>query len=297
MVARLHRSYLNLENEMRPLRAEWDARPQAAFANAAAVGWQLGAQWRDADADLFDARFWDNIRPIDVAAVTDKAASGGTLAAERLVRMRDQILVLPSLLAAGDPAAISKQLDMVLREFDAAYAEEIFSHEHYAIILDLIKHDDSVLAYMAYVGLMITTVPPNFYAFVAGKGAPCLMLETVVLAVSALVSGDNATAVRIWELEERFDDLDVEDTPDSEALNIDGAVDALVRMLHDFRRAANDVHELCSTFSAAQRAGSGGAPMPIAEKMAAIVADTSCRDCGSRTHTTTLSRMGTVSYE
>ena len=296
MVARLHRSYLNLVKEMAPLQAEWDAGPQAAFARAAAAGWQLGASWRDADANEFDAAFWNNIAPIAAMEVSSPSSDTSMSPAERLLRMRDQVLALPSLLAAGDRAAITTQLGVVLRNFDAAYADEILGDEDFGPILDLIQHDESVLSYMAYVGLLITSVPPNFYAFVAGKGAPCLLLEAIVLAVCALVSGSNATAARIWEIEERLDELEVEDTPASEALNIDDAADALIRMLDDLRRAADDVHELCSDKSEAQQAGVAG-QTSITEKMAAIVADTSCRDCGSSKHTTALFRMGTVRYE
>ena len=297
MEARLHRSYLNLVEAMATLQAEWDAGPQAAFLRAAVDGWQLGAHWRDARSDVYDAAFWEALEPLEASKAGTRAAGEISNAAERLLAMRAQVLSLASVLAGGDKTAIKAQVSEVLRTFDAKFADQILHHEAFDTILEQIKHEQSVLAYMAYVGLLMTSVPPNFYAFVAGKGAPCLMLEGVVLAVTALVSGDNTTAWRGWEIEERFDQLEVDDTPASDALEIDAAVDAFIRMLDDFRRAAGDLHELCDKIGVAQQARNGPAATSIRDKMAAIVADTSCRDCGSIEHTTVLSRMGTVSYE
>ena len=294
MVARLHRSYLNLVNEMAPLQAAWDAGAQTAFARAAHDGWQLGADWRDAGAAVYDAAFWNDIAPID--AVVQDTGKASARAAERLINMRRAILSFPFVVASGDEAAIRGHIDSVMRSFDAAFADEILGHDDFALILEVIRHDDSVLSFMAYVGLMIAAVPPNFYAFVAGKGAPCLMLEAVLLAIGTLLSGGSAAALRIRQIEERLDDLEPDQTRASEALNIVDAADALVRMLQDFRRAADDVHQLCVGIPAARRAAAGSG-INITDRMAAIVADTSCRDCGSKKHTTTLSRMGTVNYE
>ena len=294
MVARLHRSYLNLVNEMQPLQRAWDEGAQAAFVHAAHSGWQLGADWRAVDADLFDAPFWHAIAPVD-AVVADTGAANARVA-EQLVNMRDAVLAFPFVVASGDDAAIRRQINTVLRAFDAQLADEILAHEDFALILDVMRHDDAVLSFMAYVGLMISVVPPNFYAFVAGKGAPCLMLEAVMLAVATLLSGDRAAALRIRQIEERFDNLDAADTPASVALNVIAAAGALVRMLKDFPRAADDVHQLCVAIPKGRRAAAGSGTT-ISARMAAIVADTSCRDCGSKKHTTTLSRMGTINYE
>ena len=294
MVARLHRSYLNLVNEMAALQSAWDAGGQSAFERAARDGWQLGAAWRAAGAAVFDAAFWDGIGPIDTVLQDSGAASAHV--AERLVNMRHAILSFPFVVASGEEAAIRGHIDAVMRGFDADFADEILGHEDFALILEVIRHDDSVLSFMAYVGLMMAAVPPNFYAFVAGKGAPCLMLEAVLLAVGTLLSGGSAAALRIRQLEERFDELDPDQTRAGAALNIGAAADALVRMLQDFRRAADDVHQLCVAIPAARRAAAGSGTS-ISARMAAIVADTSCRDCGSKKHTTTLSRMGTVNYE
>jgi hypothetical protein len=232
--------------------------------------------------------------PLDAPGVY--SAQANRLVAEQLVGMRDAILAFPSVAVAGEPAAIGMHVDVVLRGFDAGLADEILAHDDFNLILDVIRHDDSVLSFMGYVGLMMTCVPPNFYAFVAGKGAPCLMLEASLLAVATLLDGGMATALRIRQIEQRFDELEVDASPASEALNVVGAADALVRMLLDFRRAADDVHQLCVGIPAKRRASSG-AGETISTRMAAMVADTSCRDCGSKKHTTTLSRMGTVNYE
>lgn len=294
VAARLHRSYLNLVKEMRPLQAAWDADPQAAFVHAASAGWALGAHWRADDAPLYDAPFWTAIAPLEAGgAVSAPAAGADTAPGERLVRRRDAVLALPSMLAA---ATVSRaQVAAVLEAFDAGYLQELAGDEDFGAILAALGRDECVRTCMAYAGLLVTSVPPNFYAFVAGKGAPCLMLEVLVLAASALVCSGNATAVRIWQIEERFDELDMALTPDRTALNIDAAAGALVRMLDDFRRAAGDVHALLE--KAGSRRFGTRASTTLTAEMAAIVADTACRDCGSSEHTTPLFRRGTVRYE
>ncbi|REL26229.1 hypothetical protein DXX93_06275 [Thalassotalea euphylliae] len=44
----------------------------------------------------------------------------------------------------------------------------------------------SALTYIAYLSLFMEVVPPNFYAFVAGKGSAYLTIEVCLLILTTL---------------------------------------------------------------------------------------------------------------
>lgn len=117
--------------------------------------------------------------------------------ARKIYKHRDAILNLPTLIANGEPRPIQAFVDNELMDIDPELAKAIKGDPHFAIVLEIIADNESALTYLSYAGLMIEAIPPNFYAYVAGKGAAYLMIEVVMLIITALLSAGAAVAARI----------------------------------------------------------------------------------------------------
>ncbi|MYN20596.1 hypothetical protein GTP81_28030 [Rugamonas sp. FT107W] len=241
---------------------------------------------------LEDARHAVQVAAETVIESVDKA--------RKIYQHRDAILNLPSLIADGQPRPIQNFVDTVLMDIDPVLAKAIRNDPNFAVVLEVIADHDSALSYLAYVGLMIEAIPPNFYAYVAGKGSAYLMIEVVMLVVSALLSAGAAVAARITMLIGRFAAAGVKVvTANRRIRRAKAAIDAFLRILEDLSEAVNSLHNLGAKLLQARSRGlvvRGKTKTTLIAKKQGIKREKRCRICGSTTHTTPRRRLGTVEY-
>lgn len=220
--------------------------------------------------------------------------------AQKIYKHRDAILNLPSLIADGSPRPIQAFVDNELMDIDPELATAIKKDPNFALVLEVIADHDSALTYLSYVGLMLEAIPPNFYAYAAGKGGAYLMIEVVTLVVTALLSAGAAAASRIAMLVARFATATAKATSIGKKLQrAKAAVEAFIRMLEDLSNAVDDLHNLGAKLVRARSKGltlRGRTKTTLKAKKEAIKRDKKCRLCGSTSHTTPRYRLGTVVY-
>ncbi|WP_230970306.1 hypothetical protein [Nitrogeniibacter aestuarii] len=221
--------------------------------------------------------------------------------AQRVWAYRDDILNLPKLIAEGDAKAVQAFVDNTLPKIDKELADGIRNDPNFYVVLEIIQDNDSALAYLSYVSLAIEAVPPNFYAYHAGKGGAYLMIEVVLLIVTALLSAGTVAAARIAALGARIAASSAKVAGVARKVEAaQRAFAAFVRMLDDFSAAANQLHALGAKLNVARQRGlrvAGSTKTTITARRAAIKRDRRCRICGSSKHSTPHGRLGTVEYE
>lgn len=240
----------------------------------------------------------------DAAHAVESLTSNVLAAAEtakKIYQHRDAILKLPELIANGDPKPIQSFVDTVLMDIDPELAKAIKRDPNFAVVLEIIADHDSALSYLAYVGLMFEAIPPNFYAYVAGKGGAYLMIEVVLLILTALLSAGTAAAARITMLVGRFASAGAKAVLASRRIKkAKAAIDAFIRILQDLSDAVDDLHNLGAKLISARSKGlviRGRTKSTLQAKKGAIKRDKRCRRCGSTKHSTPRSRIGKVEYD
>lgn len=114
---------------------------------------------------------------------------------ECVAKNRQAILDLPKNLADGDIDAIEIFVDTILMELDPEWAKEIKESENFSKALAVIQDHSSAMLYNAYLSLIIEAIPPNFYAYHAGKAGAYIALEVLLtIALSILTLGVGAAA-------------------------------------------------------------------------------------------------------
>lgn len=222
--------------------------------------------------------------------------------AQKIYKHRNAILNLPTLIAQGKPRPIQAFVENELMDIDPQLAKAIRYHENFALILEIIEDNDSVLTYLSYVGLMFEAVPPNFYAYVAGKGGAYIMIEAVLLVVTALLSAGTAAAGRVTLLVARFAATGAKAvTANARIKRSQVAINAFLSALKSLSRATDDLHSLGAKLVKARAkplVATGKSESTITAKKESIRRDTKCRICGATDHVTPKKHpLGTVEYE
>lgn len=225
----------------------------------------------------------------------------GAEKAQKIYKHRDAILKLPALIAQGKPRPIQAFVENELMDIDAKLAMEIRNHKNFALVLEIIADNESVLTYLSYVGLMFEAVPPNFYAYVAGKGGAYLMIEVVLLVVTALLSAGTAAAARVTMLIARFAATGAKVvTANARIRRAQAATSAFLRALESLSRATDDLHSLGAKLLKVRSkplVATGRSETTIIAKKESIKRDKKCRVCGATDHVTPKGySLGTVVY-
>lgn len=214
---------------------------------------------------------------------------------------RKAILALPETLVANDRLKIKEFIDVVLTDIDPKLAREVKENENVAIFLTLLNDHDSILSYLSYAGLMLEAIPPNFFVYVAGKGGAQLLIEVVLLIVTAVLSAGAAAAARVGMLVARLAGTSVRLASANRRIRrAQQAIDSATRVVEDLSRAAGDLHQvgykLLEKRSISYTARSS-TKSTIHAKQTAIKRDAKCKVCGSSKHKTPRRRRGTITYE
>lgn len=222
--------------------------------------------------------------------------------AKKIYQYRDSILNLPTLIAQGKPRPIQAFVEKELMDIDRDLARAIRYHPNFALILEIIEDNDSVLTYLSYIGLMFEAIPPNFYAYVAGKGGAYLMIEVILLVVSALLSAGTAAATRIGMLIARFTMVGAKTVTVGASIKRGQlAVDGFTHVLESLSTATDKLHTFSAKLVKARAkplAARGNSKTTITAKKESIRRDTKCRICGSTAHVTPKKYpLGNVEYE
>lgn len=237
------------------------------------------------------------IKTIDDAKATviDSATK-----AQKIYQHRDAILNLPNLLSEGDAKGVQQFIDTVLMDIDPQLAKAIKESGQFHIALELIADHDSVLNYLSYVSLMIEAVPPNFYAYMSAKFGIQLLLEVVLMVVTAIFTAGVGVAVRVSTLVARLVMASTKVAGVARRIQkAQAAIRAFARMIEDFMEAATDLHALGRKLVSARARGvtvKGKTKQTLVARKAAVKRDATCRLCGSSAHSTPRGRIGRVTY-
>jgi hypothetical protein len=235
------------------------------------------------------------------AQTTAKALSDAAIKAQKAYKHREAILGLPELLVKGDPKPVQAFVDTVLMDIDPELAKEIKKDPNFHLVLELIADHDSILGYLAYVGLVIESVPPNFFGYVAAKGSVYLIIELVMLLVTAILSAGAAAAARVASLIARLAASSAKLASAAKKIeNAKKALDALIRVIEDFFDVTKHLRALGDKLRQARQRGfvfRGNTKSTIAARKQSIKRDKKCTVCHSTTHTTPRHRVGRVTYK
>lgn len=220
--------------------------------------------------------------------------------ARKVYKYRDAIMNLPVLIAAGDPKPIQSFVEKELMDIDPKLAKAIRTDPNFAIVLEIIADNESALSYVAYVSLMVEAIPPNFYAYIGGKGAAYVAIEVVMLVITALLSAGAAAAARVAALVVRLATTSAKVAGAAKKLKrAKAAVDAFIRALEDLMTAARDLHALGAKLVKARSKSvtvRGNANARLAAQKNSIKRDTKCLCCGKTDHRTPRHRRGITAY-
>lgn len=221
--------------------------------------------------------------------------------AKKMYIHRDALLGLPELIASADVNGVQRFIDTVLMDIDPELAAAIKHDPNLYAALEVIADHDSALTYLTYVQMILEAVPPNFYAYVAGRGGAYVMIEIATLAVVALLSAGSAAAARVATLIARFATAGAKvSTVGKRIKRAKHAIDALVRALEDMIAAVSDLHALGSKLRVARSKPhviKGRTKSTLQARREIEERKKKCRFCGSIKHPTPRIFPGTIRYE
>lgn len=220
--------------------------------------------------------------------------------AKKFYAHRQAILGVPELIASGDIKGVQSFVDTVVQDIDPALAKEIKNNPNFYAVLEIISDHDSAVTFMAYVGLMMEAVPPNFLAYISGKGAMYLLIEVVMMIVSALLTAGAAVAARVTALVTRLAMSSAKVANAARKIEkAKEALEAFVRMIDTLCNAANRLQDLGEKLVVARIKGlrlRGRTAQRLDAKRSLIKRDIRCRRCGSTAHRTPRGPRGIVVY-
>ena len=232
---------------------------------------------------------------------TARSAREALFVSQKIYTHHAAILKLPTLIASGDVKAVEAFIDHELKDIDAEFAKAIKDHRDFKLVIEIIQDHDSALTYVTYASLMIEAVPPNFYAYIAAKGGVYLLIEVVLLIITALLSAGTAAAARIATLAARLATTGAKVAGAGNKIKkAEAAIHAMTRMLQDFSDAADNLHRLGGKLKLARSRGvilTGSTKTTLTGKKDNIKRDKKCRLCGSTAHVTPRYQLGTVVYK
>ncbi len=285
--------YVELQKELNKHVAE----PDDTFYN-----W---AWWQAALKDGAESLYTQQVKSLGAAqdrvAETANSVLNTYKTSQKIYLHRQAILNLPMLIAQGKPRPVQEFVEVVLMDIDPELAKAIRYHPNFAVVLEIIADNDSALTYLSYAGLMIEAIPPNFYAFVAGKGGAYVMIEVVMLIVTALLSAGSAVAARIAMLVARFAANSAKlANAGKKFQRAKAAVDAFIRAIEDLSDAVDDLHNLGAKLVSVHSRKlhvTGKTQTTLQARRESTKRDTKCRLCDSTQHSTPRSRIGAVVYK
>ncbi|REL26928.1 hypothetical protein DXX93_10340 [Thalassotalea euphylliae] len=221
--------------------------------------------------------------------------------AQALLTHHAAILALFDDIAKGDVNKVERFVDTVLMDIDPELAEQIKNSPDFHLVLALIEDHDSALTYIAYLSLFMEAVPPNFYAFVAGKGSAYLTIEVCLLILTTFFTLGVGTAARVTTLAAKLAASSAKAAGANQKINkAQAAITAFSKTVEDFANSAETLKNLGKKLTQARAAGltaKGKTNSTLTAKKETTKRETKCRLCKKSDHTTPRSLRGMVDYE
>lgn len=144
-------------------------------------------------------------------------------------------------------------------------------------------------------------VPPNFYAFVAGKGSAYLTIEVCLLILTTFFTLGAGTAARVTTLAAKLAASSAKAAGANQKINkAQAAITAFSKTVEDFTNSAATLKDLGKKLTQARAAGltaKGKTDSTLTAKKETTKRETKCRICNKTDHTTPRSLRGIVHYE
>lgn len=287
-------------NDLKKSAAEVHEDLEEAWDNA--FNWNWWSQQIDgAQADIEEraVHFVDEIKSEAEQAADLLQSSVST--AEKIYRHRQAIMSLPNQMAQGDVAAIERFIDTVLMDIDPEMANEIKSNPDWSAVLEIIADNDTILTYLAYVSLFIESIPPNFYAYLGGKGGAYVLMEVLLLILCSLLSAGAATAGRLAMLSARISSMAGKAARASRKIEKGmSAIRTFADALQNFADAATDLQALGKKLRKGRNSGmkfKGRSGTTLEARKKQQKRDKRCRICGKAGKSTPQSiKKGNLDY-
>ncbi len=276
-----------------------------------------GADWVDENSDKLSSwNWWAEQADEAIADARDTAREYGRdveenindavdfLAAstenvEKLLKHKDAILALPRDIAEGNPRKVQRFIDVVLMDIDPEMAKAIKENPDFHLVLELIADHDTALTYFAYVNLYFEAVPPNFYAYLSGKGGAYVAIEVLLLVALSFLSLGAGTAARTSMLAARLAAVAKVANNTRKLKKAQAAIAAFTKTFEEFADSAETLKKLGQKLSKARnggkfKKGSNGTTMTM--KKDSVKRDARCRICKKTTHITPRAKRGCIQY-
>ncbi|WP_163831829.1 hypothetical protein [Spartinivicinus ruber] len=220
---------------------------------------------------------------------------------EKLYKYKEEILKLPQYITEGDPIKVENFVDTVLMDVDPELANSVKNNPNFYIALELIADHDSALTYFAYVDLFMEAVPPNFYAYIAGKGGSYIAIEVLLLIALSFLTLGTGTIARITMLGARLATSSARVAGVTKKITqAQAAIQAFKRTLEDFADSTKILKDLGETLHKARNGSitqKGSVNSTLTIKKQNQKRNSRCRICHKSDHTTPRSQRGCVVYK
>ncbi len=209
---------------------------------------------------------------------------------DKLYKHRQAIMNLPTLISQGDAMAVQDFIDNVLMDIDPEMATSIKDSSDFHIVLELIDDHQAALIYTAYLSLFIDAIPPNFYAYVSGKGGVYLVIEIILLVLLSFLTLGAGAAARITTLTAKLAASGAKAAVASKKIKqAQQAVNAVKRTVEDFANSADTLKQIGKKLTVARSVGikkkaSSNSTLAVTKKNQKR--DTRCRRCKKTDHST-----------
>lgn len=209
---------------------------------------------------------------------------------DKIQKHKDEILKLPEYIASGDAVRVENFVDTVVADMYPELAAEIKENPEFHMVLELLSEHDAALVYVVYMQLILESVPPNFYAYIAGKGGAYVGIEIILLVALSFLSLGAGTAARLTMLAARIASSSAKVAGASKKIKkAQKAVDAFVQNINDFV----DVLDKYRTLGLLLRKGRSAGLLKVGRSKGTVKVkkennkrDRRCRRCDSLKHST-----------
>ncbi len=264
--------------------------------------WNWWSQQAEEAGDSLEetaVRFIDDVKSdLEQAAETLESS---TEKAQKIYHHRHAIMELPQLLAEGNASRVEQFIDNVLMDIEPEIANEIKNNPDWSAVLELIADHDTILTYLAYISLFMEAIPPNFYAYLSGKGGAYVLMEVLLLILCSLLSVGTATAGRIAMLSARLTSLAAKAGQTGRKTQKGAAaIRSLAKSIEDFAAAAQDMHSLGKKLRKARNSNikvKGSSGTTLEAKKRQEKRNKKCRVCGKENRKTPRHMRGSVEYD
>jgi len=247
-------------------------------------------------------RFVDELRS-DIEQAADLLQSSAATS-EKIFRHRHAIMNLLNQMAVGDVAAIERFVDTVLMDIDPEMASEIKANPDWSAVLEVIGDHDTMLSYLAYVSLFMESVPPNFYAYLGGKGGAYVLMEVLLLVLCSLLSAGAATAGRLAMLSARISSMAGKAARAGQKIRKGvSAIESFANMVQIFAESAADLQQLGRKLRKGRNGGmkfKGRSGATVEARKKQVERAPKCRKCGKHIRQgrgNSVTKAGVITYQ